>query len=599
MYHRHILIISSMLLVSSFSAYSETVVERSFETLRQTPRVCPEQFTFVVVGDSQPTEPGELPPVFFRMMEEWNCVKPAFVMSVGDLILGGSAEGLPKQWADFTNAIRLGLNHIPFFPAPGNHDISDKNSEDIYKSEIGPTCYAFSYGNARFIVLNSEEPGQVDSFSEIQKVWLQKELAKVTEKHIFVFLHKPYFVNPEHQGWNEIAQMLKPFKSVYVFAGHDHRYLNVGKRDNIQYVITGGGGGPIRKPPEEGGFHHYLLVRVENEEVSWSVIKPGFVESSDIVTKEKIELWNQWRDAFQIPTIEWDWGNPIHIDVPMKITNPSSDATTIEIQWDSPPSWTVTPSNSKIPLGFDNTNNTATVRISMSRNEPSPKLYPVPTANIVIPLTEGNYSLNIPFPIVPSIGIPYTDISPTIDGNLYEWETIPSYPLLYPVRFEPSQNTQDLQASWQCSWNEKGLYMAVTVYDNEFVQPYAGDIVWCADNLELFLGVWEWSLTLTEHGPEVFLYEGPGREEETVNTVVQLAVVRNEPYTYYEAYFPPSELTPLLLEAYQKITFSLIANDLDKSGDNPKRHWLEFTPDAGSGEDDFPRAILVLQPSKM
>ncbi len=138
--------------------------------------------------------------------------------------------------------------------------------------------------------------------------------------------------------------------------------------------------------------------------------------------------------------------------------------------------------------------------------------------------------------------------------------------------------------------------MAVEARDDEFYQPFAGDIVWCADNLELFLGDWHWSLSLTQHGPEVFLYIGPGREEETVNTVVPLAVVRKDPYTYYEFHFPPSELVPFQCGPGKKITFSVIVNDLDQSGVNPKRHWLEFMPDTGSGSDDFPRAILTLQP---
>ena len=155
-------------------------------------------------------------------------------------------------------------------------------------------------------------------------------------------------------------------------------------------------------------------------------------------------------------------------------------------------------------------------------------------------------------------------------------------------------------ASYQIegAWNEEGIYLAVQVYDNEFYQPFAGDIVWCADNLELFLGEWEWSLSLTAKGPEVFLYEGPGREEETVNNIVQLAVIRKGLYTFYEVYFPPSELVPLQLQAGSKTTFSLIANDLDTTGEKPKRHWLEFMPDTGSGSDDFPRAVLVLTDTK-
>jgi len=580
----------SIFLLFSINGNPETIVEKSFKSLRENPPLCSEQFHFIVVGDTQPGEPHEFSPFFFRMIDEWNILKPPFVISLGDLILGGAVEGLDSQWSEFENIIAK--LHIPFFPAPGNHDISDKASEEIYKQRMGPVCYAFTYGNARFIFLDTEEPGQVDTFSDIQIEWLKKELAKVKEKHLFVFFHKPYFVDPKHPGWSTIESLLQPFPSVFVFAGHDHRYLNVGRRGNIQYAISGGGGGPIRTDPEEGGFHHYLWVQVNGNTVSWSVIKPGNIEPIDIVSKEKIDLRNLWKSSIQIHPIEWEWGSPIQIEIPMQINNLTDEAAMVKILWDIPSPWNLSfPCNEFQLAGRQS----VSPMIKINRDTGLPKLYPVPKAKVIVNQNSSTLSFDLPFPIYPSISIPYIHNKPSIDGDLIEWQNIPEYPLLYPIRFDPEQNTQDLQASLKCAWNEDGIYMAVQVYDNEFYQPFAGDIVWCADNLELFLGEWEWSLTRTAKGPEVFLYVGPGREEETVNNIVQLAVIRKDPYTYYEVHFPPSELTPIKLQAGSKTTFSLIANDLDTSGEKPIRHWLEFMPDTGSGSDDFPRTIFVLK----
>jgi hypothetical protein len=39
--------------------------------------------------------------MFFRMIEEWNILKPSFVMSVETFILGGAVEGLDPQWTEF------------------------------------------------------------------------------------------------------------------------------------------------------------------------------------------------------------------------------------------------------------------------------------------------------------------------------------------------------------------------------------------------------------------------------------------------------------------------------------------------------------------
>lgn len=593
MSYKLIFVFLSFALFLSISLQSETIVDKSFKLLRSNPPMCLEQFNFVVVGDTQPGEPREFSPMFFRMIDEWNNLKPPFVVSLGDLILGGAVEGLDEQWTEWENIIAK--LQVPFFPTPGNHDISDKPSEEIYKSRIGPTCYAFSYGNARFIFLDTEEPGQVDTFSDVQIEWLKRELAKVSEKHLFVFFHKPYFVDPKHPGWAVVEPLLQSFPSVFVFAGHDHRYLNVGKRGNIQYVISGGGGGPIRTDPEEGGFHHYLWVQVNGDNVSWSVVRPGNIEPMNVVTKEELDSRNLWKNSVQIPAVEWDWGSPIQMDLPMQINNPTNELASVRILWDLPTSWNLSYSQEEFQLVG---RQTISPIVKITRDTPCPKLYPVPTAKVMVKQKDTLLSFNLSLPIYPALAIPYVPQKPTIDGDLSEWENIPAYPLLYPIRFEPEQNTQDLQADWKCAWNEEGIYMAVRVYDNEFYQPFAGDIVWCADNLELFLGEWEWSLSLTAKGPEVFLYEGPGREEETVNNIVQLAVIRKGLYTFYEVYFPPSELAPLQLQAGSKTTFSLIANDLDTSGERPKRHWLEFMPDTGSGSDDFPRAVLILSAPK-
>ncbi len=582
----------SIFLFMSFISNAGTIVEESFKRLRENPPVCQERFDFIVVGDTQPGEPHEFSEYFFRMIEEWNILNPPFMVSLGDLILGGAIEGLDSQWKEFEQIIaRL---QVPFFPTPGNHDISNKESEEIYKLRIGPVCYAFSYGNARFIFLNTEEPGQVDTFSDIQIEWLKKELSKLKEKHLFIFFHKPYFVDPNHRGWSAIEPLLQSFPSVFVFAGHEHLYMNLGRRGNIHYVISGGGGGPIRTAPEEGGFHHYLWVQVNGDTVSWSVMKPGNVEPMDVVSKEKVDLRNMWKTSIQIPPVEWDWCSPIQMELPIQIKNPSNEPATVKILWDVPPLWNLSSNNNEFQLTGTQT---ASPFIKVTRNTTSPKLYPVPKAKILVNQNQSSLSFDLPSPIYPSITIPYIKQKPSIDGDLIEWEHIPEYPLLYPIRFDPEQNTQDLQASWKCTWNEEGIYMAVQVFDNEFYQPFAGDIVWCADNLELFLGEWEWSLTLTSKGPEVFLYVGPGREEETVNDIVNLAVIRKDPYTYYEVHFPPSEITPFQLQSGNKTTFSLIANDLDITGEKPIRHWLEFMPDTGSGRDDFPRAVLILKPA--
>ncbi|MCX8064539.1 MAG: metallophosphoesterase [Candidatus Hydrogenedentes bacterium] len=567
------------------------IVDISFEKLKDKSPAGIEYFDFVVFGDNRPSEPGEIPEVFLNMIEEWNILRPSLIIGVGDFILGGSVNLLNSQWDEFESLVKR--IESPFLPVPGNHDISDSVSEELYKSRVGPTCYAFSYGNSRFIILNTEEPGQVDSLSDQQVEWLKSELERFKAKHIFVFLHKPYFYT-NTEKWKAIEDLLIKFPSVYVFGGHDHRYLFCGKNEGISYIITAGGGAEIRREEEEGGFYHYLLVKVVGDEVSWSVIRPGSIHPRNIVDNEKLEFRNAWRKVFTLPLIECKWGSDIKANILINITNPFGEEAKIKTSWVVPRNWEI---SNTIPESFTIQGNSwvSYNLVMANQSHTNFEIYPVPELRVNIEVGEKNTSFTTSPVVSPVISIPELPGGVIVDGDFSEWGDVPYYPLLYSVNFDVTQNTQDLQANWRGAWSKEGIYMAVDVVDNEFYQPYAGDIVWCADNLEIFLGEWEWSVTLTSSGPEVFMYEGPNREEEVVNNTVKLAVVVKGGHIYYEIWFPSTEVAPLNLVKGERITFSIIANDLDSQGPVKRRHWLEFTPGAGSGKEDFPLSVLILE----
>jgi hypothetical protein len=568
------------------SAREGTLADRAFQKLRDNPPVCASQFDFVVVADTRSSKPVTLPPEFFQMINEWNILKPALVVDIGDLILGGAAEGVGPQWDEFIRA--AGTVDAPFFPVVGNHDVTDPATEAIYTERIGPLCFAFSYGHARFIALNSEEQGAVGRLSDAQVAWLKDDLSQTRAQHIFLFLHRPYFSRDWDAQWGNVAEAIRGYPVRVVFGAHDHLYRSCGERDGVQYVITGGGGAGGPTPEEEGGFPHYLWVRVRGDQVDWSVIRPGNVLPADVVTQDRINELRLWEAAFAIDPQDAPHGQGFDRQLVLRIQNPRAEAFSGTLAWDVPPGWHVDPVLAEYHAAPDATTD---VPFRIWSDTPAAARFPVPSFTTSVPVARfgGPVTVSKEFPFVPRLDAVYAAEPVRLDGVLDEWTRAPAYPLDYAHGFDIS-NTGDLTSQVRLMWDEGHTYLAVETHDNEFNQPYAGDIVWSADNVELFLNGWEWSLTLTPKGEEVFLYEGPGRESETVNTTVQLAVKLEGERVVYEAVFPASEVAPLRLQPGESFPFSLIMNDLDLDG---PRHWLEITPGAGSS-GPFPQAKAVL-----
>ncbi|MCX5769530.1 MAG: metallophosphoesterase, partial [Candidatus Hydrogenedentes bacterium] len=214
----------------ALAAGAEPVITRSLARLEQSPPVCEGSFEFVVAGDTQSNRQLAYQTDLFRgMIREWNVLKPAFVIEVGDLILGGSADGVPVQWDLFEETI-AGCAP-PYLPVPGNHDISDALTERIWQDRMGPTRYSFRYGNSRFIVLDSEEVDALDRLSDEQVAWFKGELERSKEANIFVFLHQPYWSDEDdprnfdatwERRWKYLADVMHGHPVRVVFGGHDH-----------------------------------------------------------------------------------------------------------------------------------------------------------------------------------------------------------------------------------------------------------------------------------------------------------------------------------------------------------------------------------------
>ncbi len=556
------------------AAYAEPVIEKSLAQLNQSPPAAANAFDFIVTGDSQSNRQLVFQTDAFKgMIQEWNVLRPDLVLEVGDLILGGSADGLPQQWDLFEQIIAA--CKAPYFPVPGNHDISDALSEQLWKERMGPTRYAFTYGNSRFIVLDSEEVDALDRLSDDQVAWFKQELETTKASNIFVFLHQPYFTfqwDPRKTDeiwqlrWKYLADIMHGHPVRAVFAGHIHGYRDFGIRDGVHYVICGGAASLGSTPDETGRFGHYLLVRVRDEDVSWSVIKAGSVVSPEIATNDRIsEVFDVTHRLVACEDQDVPYGQPFDRQVTITILNPFDKAFDSSLAWDVPKGWNVEPAAMDYHVDAQGKFEAA---FHIRADGSDGTKFPVPVYKTCYVNAKYGPPVDVScdLPLVPVAEASKAKGPVTLDGVLDEWKDAAPFALPYYAGFgNETPDPADLKGQCRIMWDADHLYVAFEIDDNDHVQPYGGDIVWLADDIEFGINTWQWSYALTPRGPQVFLYRGEEASAETVNTEAQLAVKREGGRTVFEGAFPPKLVKPMLLAAGSDLRFRVEVADVDNA----------------------------------
>ena len=563
---------------------AEPIITRSLAHLTRTPPATAEAFDFVVTGDTHSNRQLVYQTdIIKQMIQEWNLLKPALAMEVGDLVLGGSADNVPPQWDLFEKTI--GECRVPYFSAPGNHDISDAPAERLWLERMGPTHYAFSYGNTRFIVLDTEEVDALDAISDAQLAWLKRELKTTKATNILIFMHQPYFASYEDPGkmdevwagrWKRMAELFHGHPVRAVFAGHEHGYQDFGIRNGVHYVVCAGGARFGAGGQAEGEFNHYLWVRVRGTEVSWTVIKPGSVLADDVFTNDRAtELYNLRHRLVTCEEVAIPLGQSVNQDITVRVVNPFMTNFSSSINWKVPEGWQVEPLTKDYTVASQGTE---VLQFHVSSSSPELARFPVPafTTHYAHSRFGPPVDVKLDLPFFPIAEAPRRQGSLRLDGVLDEWKGAKPIALTYLSGFEKGRyDPADLSGECRAMWDDQNLYLAFDITDNDHCQPYAGDIVWLADAIEFGVDHWAWGVSLTKHGPEVFSYVGAGLSAETVNKDVQLAVRRDAGHTIYELAIPARLNRPMRLERGASFRFRVQVADRDNSD---ARHELSLTP---------------------
>jgi len=534
-------------------------------------------FEFIVLGDNrtpwnlhEAVQAGKVKPfqpeIFKQAIAEANLLRPAFVIDVGDLIMGyDTPEMVNQEWDDYLATIAA--SQRPFISVTGNHDVFGPDSEKIWQERIGPLYFSFDYGNSHFICLNSEEMGLSGEggirLGQEQISWMKSDLEAHKEaQNIFVFLHKPFFKLEDHpeSNWPEIHEILKQYPVRVVFAGHWHEYRKCETRDGIQHVITGGGGAEVESPPQEGSFHHYLLVEVDGAEVHWTVIKPGSVLPPEVVDEALIREKKALQESitFSPPVEPYADAQPPK-EITVTIPNPSAEKAQVKVAWESPRGWQIRPMNARLEIAPSGKASAKfKVQVADARY-----MAALPNLVVEMPASGGRKFLPIRKPLATgqsALPCPRAQRPPRIDGNLSEWQAARPVWIAYdnpPKTWKP----QDISARMRMMWDDKWLYIGAEVWDDVFIAPKSDKTLFEGDSVSVVISGFD--CALVQVGGKGMAFRVPEEGASKPVPGARVVVSRKPGITIYEAALPFAEILGHSPKAGDKISRGAYWHDVD------------------------------------
>ena len=216
----------------------------------------PGGFSFAVLGHVRSDANGELSPLLDELLGKVRKDKPDMVFLTGDMIWGDAHAVVPDaaviraDWDRLDAAMgRLG---IPVHRVPGNHDIHDAVTRDIYFERYGDMPQAFSFRGSRFILINSawtpegNEPstvkGQYTRGKQLgakQIEFIRNELAESQRyDHVFLLMHHLLWFHKHETAWWRDVHPLLVGKNVRAVFGGDFGPMKFShmRRDGIDYI---------------------------------------------------------------------------------------------------------------------------------------------------------------------------------------------------------------------------------------------------------------------------------------------------------------------------------------------------------------------------
>lgn len=196
------------------------------------------------------------------------------------------------------------------------------------------------------------------------------------------------------------------------------------------------------------------------------------------------------------------------------------------------------------------------------------------------------------------------------DGNLSDWQgkeplvMDPAYNHPLYFHLDSFKETPDLSVRTYFTWDERKLYIAARVRDDQHRQGFTASDIWSEDMFHIVFdpgnrggsslsaGCSEYGFTLTKEGPQAFCWNNPDAARKGLRRDIELAVARNADITIYEAAIPLAELG---LKPYTIFGMNFMVVDADKEPYYEIADFLQFTPGLVGGKRPkyFRKFILI------
>ena len=222
----------------TYRAYDKYVDVGTSEVVMETKDSTADSFSFAHVSDSQnvPSSGAEFGKVLASVVG-----KNDFIVHTGDVVENSKYE---EEWTDMLHSNFSYLSKIPMMAISGNHETTYLNgSYETYKhfhnklpqqesTRLG-YFYSFVYGNAKFIMLNTNDLQGNNQLKSEQYDWLVNELQNNSSRWTIVAMHNPMYSvgkwgsDPDrNQICLALRQQLNGLFARYgvdlVLQGHDH-----------------------------------------------------------------------------------------------------------------------------------------------------------------------------------------------------------------------------------------------------------------------------------------------------------------------------------------------------------------------------------------